>query len=86
MLKEERFRFYGYDLLEDSTRISTLTNCGGFDNAFSPEDISEYGLIQEFDKAKQIQLLLVDEYPDEEHADCTIWAIRRMEFDTCIKK
>jgi len=83
LLTDKRFRFYGYDLLEDSTRISALTNCGGFNNAFLPKDISEYGLINEFDKAKQIQLLLADEYPNEEHADCTLWAIWKMELDTC---
>lgn len=86
LMKDKRFRFYGYDLLEDFTRISALTNCGGFDKAFSPEDISEHGLIKEFDKAKQIRLLLANEYPDEEHADCIIWGIWRMEPDTCASK
>lgn len=86
LLIDERFRFYGYDLLEDFTRISALTNCGGFDKAFLPKDISEYGLIKKFDKAKQIQLLLANEYPNEEHADCTLWAIWKMEFDTCMTK
>lgn len=79
LLQDNRFRFYGYDLLEDYTRISALTNCGGFDKAFSPKDISEYGLIRDFDKAKQIQLLLSNQYPNEEHANCAIWAIWRME-------
>lgn len=79
LLTDERFKFYGYDLLEDFTRISAITNCGGFDKAFSPKDISEYGLIKEFDKAKQIQLLLEKEYPDESHASCTLWAIWQME-------
>lgn len=79
LLTDKRFKFYGYDLLEDSTRISALTNCGGFDKAFSPKDISEYGLIKEFDKAKQIQFLLENEYPYENHAFCKLWAIWKME-------
>ena len=77
---DNRFRFYGYDLIDD-VRISALTNCGGFDKAFISEDISEYGLIKEFDKVKQIQSLLDTEYPDEEHAYCSIWAIWKMEFE-----
>jgi len=68
-------------LLEDFTRISALINCGGFDRAFLPKDISEYGLIKEFGKAKQIQSLLADEYPNEEHADCSLWAIWKMKVD-----
>lgn len=77
---DDRFRFYGYDLIDD-VRISALTNCGGFDKAFLPQDISEYGLIKEFDKAKQIQSLLVTEYPDDAHAYCSLWAIWKMESD-----
>ena len=38
-LNDSRFKFYGYDLIEDSTLISALTNCGGFDKAFLPSDI-----------------------------------------------
>ncbi len=76
---DNRFKFYGYDLLEDGTRVSALNNCGGFDKVFLPEDISENGLIIEFNKARKIQKLLVYEYPDEPHAYCTLWAIWRME-------
>lgn len=82
IFKDTRFRLYGYDLLEDFTRISALTNCGGFNKAFLPKDITEYGLIKEFDKAKQIQLLLANEYPNEEHAECSLWAVWKMEFYT----
>lgn len=44
----EGFQFCGYDLVEDFTRISALTNCGGFDKAFSACEISRYGLIEDF--------------------------------------
>lgn len=40
ILTDTRFGFYGYDLLEDFTRISALTNCGGFNKAFLPIDIT----------------------------------------------
>lgn len=72
------FQFYGYDLVEDATRISALTNCGGFDKAFSSCDLSRYGLIEDFEKAKEIQLRLREHYPDDEHANCTLWAIWKM--------
>lgn len=74
----EGFKFYGYDLIEDDTRISALTNCGGFDKAFSASDLSRYGLIEEFRKARDVQLRLLENYPDEAHADCTLWAIWKM--------
>jgi len=74
----EGFKFYGYDLIEDDTRISALTNCGGFDKAFSASDLSRYGLIEELRKAKDVQLRLLENYPDEAHADCTLWAIWKM--------
>lgn len=74
----ELFQFCGYDLVEDATRISALTNCGGFDKAFSAGDISRYGLIEAFERAKEIQLRLQAYYPDEEHANCTLWAIWKM--------
>ncbi len=74
------FRFYGYDLLEDmQLNVSALTNCGGKDKAFSPSDISEFGLIEDFNRAREIQIKLREEYPEEDHADCTLWAIWRWE-------
>jgi hypothetical protein len=74
----EGFEFYGYDLIEDDTQISALTNCGGFDKTFSSSDLSRYGLIEDFSKAKAVQLRLEENYPDESHANCTLWAIWRM--------
>lgn len=74
----EGFQFCGYDLVEDFTRISALTNCGGFDKVFSACEISRYGLIEAFERAKEIQLQLQLHYPDEEHANCTLWAIWKM--------
>ncbi len=78
LIIDGRFKFYGYDLLEDDTRISALVNCGGFDKAFNPQDISEYGLIKDFKKAKEVQFLLANEYPYENHVFCTLWAIWKM--------
>lgn len=75
---DERFDFKGYDLLDDQTSISALTNCGGFELAFSNEDLSECGLVTEHERAYRIKELLVQHYPEEPHAHCAAWAIWRM--------
>ncbi len=80
--QDKRFHFKGYDLIEEATSISALTNCGGFDLAFSNNDLSEYGLITDFNRAFAIKNLLQQHYPDEHHADCTVWAIWRMQSET----
>ncbi|MDD5194290.1 MAG: hypothetical protein PHQ96_01280, partial [Candidatus Omnitrophica bacterium] len=75
---DRQFEFKGFDLVEDGTRISALTNCGGFPKAFSNEDLSESGLIVEYEKAKEIQKLLLKNYPEEHHANCSMWAIWKL--------
>ncbi|MCB0167310.1 MAG: hypothetical protein KDI79_23980 [Anaerolineae bacterium] len=76
---EDRFQFLGYDLIERTTGISALTNCGGFDQAFANEDLSPAGLLAAYDDAREVQNLLKTHYPDEPHADCDLWAIWRMD-------
>jgi hypothetical protein len=73
------FRFLGYELIEEATSISALTNCGGFDNAFAPADLSEYGLILTAGHAREIQRSLADLFPNEHHAECAVWAVWRRE-------
>ncbi|MBP2660213.1 MAG: hypothetical protein H6Q69_3245 [Firmicutes bacterium] len=73
------FHFCGYDLVEDDTKISALTNCGGFDEAFLPSALSKYGLIEDFVEAKKVQLSLREKYPADDHAYCTLWAIWKMD-------
>ena len=58
--------------------ISALTNCGGFPNAFSNSELSEVGLLTEFERAVEVQRMLRSCYPDEHHADCHMWAIFRL--------
>jgi hypothetical protein len=71
-----RFRFRGFDLVESETGgVSALVNCGGFDKAFSPTDLSDCGLLTDHRKALIVQKLLKAEYLDEHHADCDVWAI-----------
>lgn len=75
---DERFEFLGYDLVERTTAVSALTNCGGFDQAFNSSDLSSVGLLESYDDARRVQGLLKTHYPDEPHADCDLWAIWRM--------
>jgi hypothetical protein len=75
---DPRFVFRGFDLVELQTGVSALVNCGGFDRAFAPADLSACGLLADHAKAASVQNLLRAEYPDEPHADCDLWAIWQM--------
>jgi hypothetical protein len=72
------FNFVGYDLIEEATQISALTNCGGFPEAFNNEELNSYGLISEFERASEVRRLLIEKYPEEAHADCEMYAIWRL--------
>jgi hypothetical protein len=73
------FKFVGYDLVEVSggSGISALTNCGGFPDVFAKSELSEVGLLTNFDHASQVQTLLRSLHPEEAHANCDLWAIFR---------
>jgi hypothetical protein len=70
--------FLGYDLIEDETLISALTDCGGFPETFSNEELNPYGLISSFDRAAQVHQLLPRNHPDEPHARCELYALWRL--------
>lgn len=71
------FDFLGYDLIDKEYQISALTNCGGFDETFSPKDLNEIGLVDEYAKAFDIRRLLVKNNPEEHHADCNVFGLWR---------
>jgi hypothetical protein len=75
------FAFAGYDLIEDATQISALTNCGGFPDSFSNAELNRFGLIGTFDRAAEIHRRLPEHYPEEPHAICELYAIWRLEVD-----
>jgi hypothetical protein len=75
---DSRFQFCGFDLVELPTGISALVNCGGFDKAFVGADLSDCGLLPEFSKAAEVRKRLREEYPEEHHANCDMWAIWKM--------
>ncbi len=76
---DRRFTFRGFDLVELQTGISSLVNCGGFDKAFAPTELSDCGLLADHERALAVQGRLRAEYPDEPHADCDLWAVWQMQ-------
>jgi hypothetical protein len=54
-----------------------LTNCGGFDETFLPEDLNSYGLISDYEEAISIQKNLLLNNPLEDHADCALFEVWR---------
>ncbi|MGI9367553.1 MAG: hypothetical protein ACR2O2_01835 [Ruegeria sp.] len=72
-----RFELLGYELLDVQGGISALTNCGGFPEAFSNEELNQFGLISSRDRAVEVQASLRAHYPDAHHADCHVWALTR---------
>ena len=73
------FRFLGFDLIEEPTEISALTNCGGFEGALSATDLSPFGLVPTAARAYTIRRRLAELFPDEDHACCAVWALWRRE-------
>jgi hypothetical protein len=76
------FRFMGFDLMDEQTAISALTNCGGFDGAFEASDLTPKGLVSTASRAYEIRAALAELYPEESHAVCAVWAIWRREADS----
>lgn len=72
------FKFMGYDLIEEATHISALTNCGGFPDAFSNGELNAFGLLPQFERASEVKKLLAEKYPQEAHAQCELYAVWRL--------
>ena len=71
------FDFVGYDLIDSEYNVSALTNCGGFDETFSSQDLNHMGLIDEYAKAFNIRMRLIENNPEEHHADCNVFGLWR---------
>jgi hypothetical protein len=74
----QEFTFIGYDLIEEDTQVSALTNCGGFPDVFQNEELNEFGLIQTFDRATEVKRTLAELHQEEPHAQCELYAIWRL--------
>lgn len=72
------FGFAGFDVVDVCGDISALTNCGGFDDVFSKDELSDLGLLRDLGRAYEVQLGLRTAYPDEPHAQCHVWGIWRL--------
>jgi hypothetical protein len=75
------FDFIGYDLVEEITQISALTNCGGFPDCFCNAELNRFGLLDRFDRATEIRRHLLEHHPKEPHANCELYAIWRLQAD-----
>ena len=71
------FTFCGYDLVEEETLISAITDCDGRFDSIPYEKLTEYGLLPTYKDAVLAQLALVEEEPDEPHAYCIICEVWR---------
>jgi len=71
------FEFLGYDLVDVGGSASALTNCGGFPDVFSNDELSPQGLLTSHLRAIEVQSELRIRHPEEHHADCHVWAISR---------
>jgi hypothetical protein len=77
-LRRRDFSFIGYDLIEEQTQISALTNCGGFPDVFQNEELNRFGLVNGFERAQEIRSFLAERHPKEPHAQCEVYAIWRL--------
>ena len=69
------FIFMGYDLIEEQTQISALTNCGGFPDVFNNSELNSCGLILDHGRAIEVKKLLAKKHPEEPHAQCEMYSV-----------
>ena len=72
------FGFLGFDLLDVCGDVSALTNCGGFEEVFAKTELSDCGLLQDLERAYEVQRGLRTAYSYESHAACHVWGIWRL--------
>lgn len=78
-LKVLGFEFCGYDLTEQGTGISAITNCGAdWGEALDYSLLNQYGLFSDYRQAVLAQMDLPEYFPDENHAYCEIIEIWRI--------
>lgn len=71
------YQFMGYDLLDRDYCNSALTNCGGFNETFLPDDLNQCGLIDDYEKAYNVRERLLKNNPETDCADTNVIAIWR---------
>ena len=76
-LEAKGFTFCGYDLVEEMSGISAITNCGGDFTSVPYHMLTQYGLLPDYKAAVLTQLALMEENPNDSHANCEILEIWR---------
>jgi hypothetical protein len=71
------FEFLGYEVVDIHGDVSALCNCGGYPGIFEGSELSHYGLLNDLDRAMQIQKAIRESDPGGSHSDCHVWAIFR---------
>jgi hypothetical protein len=71
------FEFVGYDVVDIHGDVSALTNCGGFPDVFSSDELLPFGLLPTRKRAVAVQAALKQRYPGHSHTDCHVWAVFR---------
>lgn len=70
------FQFCGFDLMDDGLGCSAIMDCGDL-NAGFVERLNQYGLLDCAEDAAFAQKQLLEDYPDEVHADTRIYGVWR---------
>ena len=73
------FGFVGYDLIEEETQISALTNCGGFPDVFGNEELNRFGLVCNFDRACEVKQFACPELPGR--TPCSVRVVCHLEIE-----
>lgn len=73
----DQFTFCGYDVLDGDNSVSVLTNCGGFPEIFSANDLNQFGLITDLGRVTEIAETIRLKELDYHCCDCRVWGIAR---------
>ena len=76
-IKLNDFEFVGYDLLDDWYGNSSLTNTSGFILSYTPEDLNQYALLNDFAKAYDVKKRLLEDNPGHGHEDTRVIGVWR---------
>jgi hypothetical protein len=72
------FENCGFDILDSFDSISVLTNCGQFPDIFHPNEVNDFGLIEDLERANEIADRLRKLHSEDSHChECKVWQIAR---------
>ena len=72
------FTCCGFDIVDECSGNSTLTNCGPMPDIFHPADVNHYGLLDDLDAANSICVKMRTLMPEDPHLNnCGVWQVGR---------